>query len=231
MSECSFVCLNACCSAEMLALKNESSKALIVLFLKDIPPGEAPGAATNLTLTQEAGGWVLRWVGPPDDSKLIYYTVQIKKDSQGEEWMPLTDSKIDVEEASYMSMTVIDMFNEHTHNIKPRDVRPLVKNMGTAKAYLFRVFSHSPTSYSISEVLKYDLPENVKRRAVTAGLIGGILFFIVAIVLSVCTVKICNKRRRRKQERGELDIQRFNNRLETVVTKYRPKHTNNEQLK
>ena len=75
--------------------------------------------------------------------------------------------------------------------------------MGTAKAYLFRVFSHSLTSYSISEELKYDLPENVKRRAVTAGVIGGILFFIVAIVLSVCTVKICNKKRRKKQERGE----------------------------
>ena len=77
-----------------------------------------------------------------------------------------------------------------------------VKNMGTAKAYTFRVFSHSLTSYSISDELKYDLPENVKRRAVTAGLIGGLLFFIVAIVLSVCTVKICNKKRRRKQERG-----------------------------
>jgi hypothetical protein len=74
--------------------------------------------------------------------------------------------------------------------------------MGTAKAYWFRVFSHSATAYSISEKFKYDLPENVKRRAVTAGLIGGILFFIVAIILSVCTVKICNKRRRRKQERG-----------------------------
>ena len=71
--------------------------------------------------------------------------------------------------------------------------------MGTAKAYWFRVFSHSATAYSISEKFKYDLPENVKRRAVTAGLIGGILFFIVAIILSVCTVKICNKRRRRKQ--------------------------------
>ena len=28
-------------------------------------------------------------------------------------------------------------------------------------------------------------------------------FFIVSIVLSVCTVKICNKKRKRKQERGE----------------------------
>eukprot|EP00095_Tigriopus_kingsejongensis_P006307 snap_masked-scaffold61_size441589-processed-gene-2.1 protein:Tk06307 transcript:snap_masked-scaffold61_size441589-processed-gene-2.1-mRNA-1 annotation:"protein turtle isoform x8" len=146
---------------------------------KDIPPGEAPPAAQNLSLTQEAGGWVLRWQGPKDDPSLLYYTIQIKKNSQGAKWKPLTDQKIDVDEASYM-----------------------FKNMGTAKSYLFRVFSHSLTSYSISEDHPYDLPENVKRRAVTAGLIGGILFFIVAIVLSVCTVKICNKRRRRKQERA-----------------------------
>ena len=75
--------------------------------------------------------------------------------------------------------------------------------MGAAKTYLFRVLSHSATSYSVSEEMKYELPENVKKRAVTAGLIGGILFFIVAIVLSVCTVKICNKRRRRKHDRGK----------------------------
>ena len=29
-----------------------------------MPPGEAPGPATNLTLEPEAGGWVLRWIGP-----------------------------------------------------------------------------------------------------------------------------------------------------------------------
>ena len=77
-----------------------------------------------------------------------------------------------------------------------------VKNMGAAKAYLFRVLSHTTTSYSVSEEFKYDLPDNLKQRAVVAGLIGGVLFFIVAIVLSVCTVKICNKRRRRKHDRG-----------------------------
>ncbi len=78
-----------------------------------------------------------------------------------------------------------------------------VKNMGTGKAYFFRVLAHSAETFSISEKVKYELPDNFKKRAVTAGLTGGILFFIVAIVLSVCTVKICNKRRRRKQERGE----------------------------
>ena len=77
-----------------------------------------------------------------------------------------------------------------------------VKNIGTSKNMLFKVFSHSVNGWSESEPLEYNLPENVKTRAVTAGLIGGILFFIVAIILSVCTVKICNKARRRKQERG-----------------------------
>ena len=76
--------------------------------------------------------------------------------------------------------------------------------MGAAKAYEFRVVSHSATSYSFSEPFDYTVPDNVKQRAVTAGLIGGILFFIVAIVLSVCTVKICNKRRRRKHDRGKI---------------------------
>ena len=79
-----------------------------------------------------------------------------------------------------------------------------VKNIGTSKNMLFRVFSHSLNGYSISEPLEYNLPEDVKTRAVTAGLIGGLLFFIVAIILSVCTVKICNKARRRKQERGNV---------------------------
>ena len=82
---------------------------MFVCFHTDIPPGEAPPPATNLTLSQEAGGWVLRWEGPKDpDPNLMYYTVQIKKDSQGGEWVPLTDQKIDVEEASYMSKKTID---------------------------------------------------------------------------------------------------------------------------
>ena len=98
--------------------------------LPDVPPGEAPGPATNLTLDQEAGGWVLRWIGPKvscptknslsdksimsiliyslqkegkEDPNLRYYTVQIKKDKDDEEWQPLSDQKIDVDEASYLS--------------------------------------------------------------------------------------------------------------------------------
>lgn len=48
------------------------------------------------------------------------------------------------------------------------------------------------------------MPARVKHKAITAGVVGGILFFIVAIILSVCAVKICNKRKRRKQEKGKI---------------------------
>jgi len=40
-------------------------------------------------------------------------------------------------------------------------------------------------------------------RAITAGVVGSVLFFVAAIILSVCTVKICNKRKQRKMEKGE----------------------------
>ena len=76
------------------------------LILPDGPVGERPPPATNLTLSQEAGGYVLRWQGPSDLTKILYYTVEIKKDGQGEKWRPLTDHRIDTEEASYMSKFV-----------------------------------------------------------------------------------------------------------------------------
>lgn len=64
------------------------------------------------------------------------------------------------------------------------------------------MLAFSLKSYESSEEIKYSVPARVKHKAITAGVVGGILFFIVAIILSVCAVKICNKRKRRKQEKG-----------------------------
>ncbi len=47
-----------------------------------------------------------------------------------------------------------------------------VKNMGTAKGYMFRVFAHSATSFTSSDEYKYPMPEDIKNRAITAGLVG-----------------------------------------------------------
>ncbi|GBM38592.1 Protein turtle, partial [Araneus ventricosus] len=51
-----------------------------------------------------------------------------------------------------------------------------------------------------------DLQDRNRSKAITAGVVGGILFFIAAIVLSVCAVKICNKRKRRKAEKAYMMV-------------------------
>merc|ERR1719225_393095 len=147
---------------------------------QNAPEAQKPGQPLNVTVDAVSGGWVISWKNPaPPAEKPLYYMIEKKEDTQSAEWEPLTDHKIEPEEASY-----------------------LIKNMGTAKAYVFRVFAHSATSFTPSEHLRYQMPANVKKRAITAGLIGGVLFFIVAIIVSVCTVKICNRRKRRKQEQA-----------------------------
>lgn len=77
-----------------------------------------------------------------------------------------------------------------------------VKNLVGGRTYYFRVLANSLRSYESSDEVKFSVPARVKHKAITAGVVGGILFFIVAIILSVCAVKICNKRKRRKQEKG-----------------------------
>lgn len=80
-----------------------------------------------------------------------------------------------------------------------------VKNLVGGRTYHFRVLANSVSSYEASDEVKFPVPARVKHKAITAGVVGGILFFIVAIILSVCAVKICNKRKRRKQEKGEMN--------------------------
>lgn len=79
-----------------------------------------------------------------------------------------------------------------------------VKSLVGGRTYYFRVVAYSLKSFENSEEIKFPVPARVKHKAITAGVVGGLLFFIVAIILSVCAVKICNKRKRRKHEKGEL---------------------------
>jgi len=153
----------------------------LIPHIRDAPAGEKPGKPESLGVEEVPGGWVISWDNPKghDHEPVLYYTLQKKEDSQTATWVQLTDHKIEPEEASY-----------------------LIKNMGTAKAYLFRVFAHSATSFTPSDEYKYPMPPNIKNRAITAGLVGGVLFFVVAIIVSVCTVKICNRRKQRKQEQA-----------------------------
>ncbi|XP_034187581.2 protein turtle isoform X4 [Osmia lignaria lignaria] len=141
------------------------------------PKGPKPGPPRNLTVTEISNGFLITWQPPLERSHLIqYYTIKYKTDGP---WKMLNKGQIRPEETSY-----------------------LVKNLVGGRTYYFQVFANSATNYGVSEQVKFPVPARVKHKAITAGVVGGILFFIVAIILSICAVKICNKRKRRKQEKA-----------------------------
>ncbi|XP_034950856.1 protein turtle isoform X2 [Chelonus insularis] len=138
--------------------------------------GPRPGPPRNLTITEISNGFLITWQHPLEKSHLVqYYNIKYKTDTH---WKDLNRGKIRPEETSY-----------------------LVKNLVGGRTYYFKVFAHSATTHSETEQVKFPVPARVKHKAITAGVVGGILFFIVAIILSICAVKICNKRKRRKQEK------------------------------
>ncbi|XP_076673323.1 protein turtle isoform X6 [Andrena cerasifolii] len=140
------------------------------------PKGPKPGPPKNLTVTEISNGFLITWQAPVDRNHLIqYYTIKYKTDGP---WKTLNKGQIRPDETSY-----------------------LVKNLVGGRTYYFQVFANSATNYGASEQVKFPVPARVKHKAITAGVVGGILFFIVAIILSICAVKICNKRKRRKQEK------------------------------
>ncbi|CAH2244754.1 jg5591 [Pararge aegeria aegeria] len=139
--------------------------------------GPKSGPPRNLTVTEVHNGFLITWQAPLERAHLVqYYTIKYRTDAQ---WKTLNRGQIRPEETSY-----------------------LVKNLVGGRTYYFRVLANSATSYESSEEVKFPVPARVKHKAITAGVVGGILFFIVAIILSVCAVKICNKRKRRKQEKA-----------------------------
>ncbi|KOC69022.1 Protein turtle [Habropoda laboriosa] len=140
------------------------------------PKGPKPGPPKNLTVTEVSNGFLITWQPPVERNHLIqYYNIKYKTDGP---WKTLNKGQIRPEETSY-----------------------LVKNLVGGRTYYFQVLAHSATNYGASEQVKFPVPARVKHKAITAGVVGGILFFIVAIILSICAVKICNKRKRRKQEK------------------------------
>ncbi|KAG7213388.1 hypothetical protein KM043_002681 [Ampulex compressa] len=138
--------------------------------------GPKPGPPRNLTVTEVSNGFLISWQAPLERSHLIqFYTIKYKTDGP---WKNLNKGQIRPEETSY-----------------------LVKNLVGGRTYYFQVFANSATNYGASDLVKFPVPARVKHKAITAGVVGGILFFIVAIILSICAVKICNKRKRRRQEK------------------------------
>ncbi|XP_046471646.1 protein turtle isoform X4 [Neodiprion pinetum] len=142
------------------------------------PKGPKPGPPRNLTITEISNGFLITWQQPLERSHLVQsYTIKYKTDAQ---WKTLNKGR----------------------QIRPEETSFLVKSLVGGRTYHFQVFANSETNYGASDQVKFPVPARVKHKAITAGVVGGILFFIVAIILSICAVKICNKRKRRKQEKA-----------------------------
>ncbi|XP_034471838.1 LOW QUALITY PROTEIN: protein turtle [Drosophila innubila] len=138
--------------------------------------GPKPGPPRNVSVTEISNGFLITWQSPLERAHIVkFYTIKYRTDA---EWKTLNRGQIRPEETQY-----------------------LVKNLVGGRTYYFRVLANSEKSYESSDEVKFPVPARVKHKAITAGVVGGILFFIVAIILSVCAVKICNKRKRRKQEK------------------------------
>ncbi|XP_032592078.1 protein turtle isoform X6 [Drosophila grimshawi] len=144
--------------------------------------GPKPGPPRNVSVTEISNGFLITWQSPLERAHIVkFYTIKYRTDA---EWKTLNRGQIRPEETQY-----------------------LVKNLVGGRTYYFRVLANSEKSYESSDEVKFPVPARVKHKAITAGVVGGILFFIVAIILSVCAVKICNKRKRRKQEKEIIRLQ------------------------
>ena len=151
-----------------------------------------PGAPRNVTVERVAQGHVIAWLPPTQSSDSVpvaYYYVEytIPPSTDPSQWL------------QFGPITKENSF--------------LIKNLKPGK-YLLRVIAYSLLGaghHSHPYEFEVAAPgtKNTRDKAIAAGVVGGILFFVAAIVLSVCAVKICNKRKRRKAEKGNFaDLER-----------------------
>lgn len=132
-----------------------------------------------------SNGFLISWQEPLEKiGTLTHYSIEYKMDK---EWRSLNRDPIRSVDSSYLH-----------------------RNLVGSRTYYFHVFAHYLGDKKVqSEDFRFPVPARVKHKAIMAAVVGGILFFIVAIILSICAVKICNQRKRRKQEKGEIMFQSY----------------------
>lgn len=90
-----------------------------------------------------------------------------------------------------------------------REQSYLLKDLRPGAEYQFRVTAHTPAGLkgSPSQEFKYQIADTRRKpglsQAFSATVTSGLLFFIACIVIAVCGVNMCNKRRKKRAEKGE----------------------------
>nr|XP_027205598.1 protein turtle-like [Dermatophagoides pteronyssinus] len=147
--------------------------------------GLSPGSPRNVSIEKMAQGWVVSWLPPkhPQPTPVAYYSVEYREGDG--DW------------------TMSEQISQ--------DNAYLIKELKTSIKYTIRVWAFSILGIgSSSSMIEYKITNtsgNMKgSRAITAGVVGSVLFFVAAIILSVCAVKICNKRKQRKMEKAYMMV-------------------------
>ena len=168
-----------------------------------------------------AQGWVINWWPPqrlPSEPSISERLASTPGGGGG--LMPALSQQLDAEQtnssggeqlpAAYSiefrekgkSWEQLATTKERSHLIKER-LKP-------GGEYMFRVFAHSAHGArgSPSQEFNYLIPDNRRKpgstQALSAGVVSGFLFFVACIAIAVCFVNICNKRRKRRAEKGKL---------------------------
>ncbi|XP_028968038.1 protein turtle [Galendromus occidentalis] len=178
------------------AVPEEVSEPTWHVAFSSEPPSPTPDVPLHVNIlppTEVGKELLVSWKVPPPSNHsapLTHFNVEYKQDIS-HAW---TKSAHNVHADPNQSLMQYHM-NEYPREAKVLLVRVVAySSLGTTNASpLLNVTVRNDTGH-LSQKYRRD-------RAIISGVMGGILFFFVAIILSVCAVKICNKRRRRKAEK------------------------------
>lgn len=139
-------------------------------------------SALSQQLNEEQAATTVEPQSPPEgDSQPAAYSIEVRE--KGKQWEPLATTK------------------ERSHLIKDK-LKP-------GSEYTFRIYAHSSHGLkgAPSPDFSYLMPDNRRKpgstQALSAGVVSGILFFVACIAMAVCAVNMCNKRRKRRAEKGK----------------------------
>ncbi|CAN7982754.1 unnamed protein product, partial [Ixodes hexagonus] len=160
-------------------------------------PGPKPSAPRNVTVRETSAGVLVTWVPPANTSvPIAFYCVEYR--SPDKPWARSTNIMTGSEKQEIMVFKMRS--NEAPHReARLLSARPVVP-VGRGGEVPTRPVPRQGCCVSDRG------PKYKRDQAIISGVVGGVLFFIVAIILSVCAVKICNKRKRRKAEKAYMMV-------------------------
>lgn len=198
-------------------------------------------APQNVSMMKVAQGWVLSWLAPkqaPAEPAVLARIEALASQAAaaGSQHLLAANSLDASSLADSANQPAQSQGDQHANNpvaaysielrekgtawhqlATSRELSLLLKDLKPGGEYMFRVSAHSSSGArgAPSQEFRYTIPDNRRKpgstQALSAGVVSGVLFFIASIVIAVCTVNMCNKRRKKRAEKGKPTGERHTN--------------------